>query len=105
MKTFYIVGVVLGTILPYWQLAGWIREHGVDLHAFTTEIAGNRLSAMAWLDVLVSVVVLLAFIAVEGRRLRMRRLWLPVAATFAVGVSAALPLFLLMRDGVLEQSR
>ena len=47
---------------------------------------------------LVSALVLLVFIAVEGRRLGVRHLWAPVVAVFAVGVSLGLPLFLYLRQ-------
>jgi uncharacterized membrane protein len=58
----------------------------------------TRIGAFFGLDVLVSAVVLLAFIAWEGRRRGMQMLWLPVAATCVVGVSCGLPLFLFMRE-------
>jgi len=103
MKTFYTVGVVLGTGLPYLQFAVWLREHGLDVRAFAHAVYSNPISAFAWLDVLVSAIVLLVFIVAEGRRLGMRLLWLPILATLTVGVSCGLPLFLLMRQARLEQ--
>lgn len=38
----------------------------------------------------------------EGARIAVRHVWLPVAATFVVGVSLGLPLFLYMRHGRLD---
>jgi len=55
------------------------------------------------LDVIVSAVVLGVFVAVDGRRMSMKHLWLPSAATLVVGVSLGLPLFLYMREGRLER--
>jgi hypothetical protein len=56
------------------------------------------------LDVIVSSVVLWALVLIEGRRAGMKRLWAPVVANLAVGVSLGLPLFLYMREGRLESS-
>ncbi len=47
---------------------------------------------------IVSSLVLWAFVLVEGRRLSMTRLWAPVAANLLVGVSLGLPLFLYLRE-------
>jgi hypothetical protein len=41
---------------------------------------------------------LFVFIGVEGRRLALRNLWVPVVATCVVGVSLGFPLFLYMRQ-------
>ncbi len=53
---------------------------------------------------MISAIVLLAFIVVEGRRLEIPFLWLPILATLGVGVSCGLPLFLLMRQARLERA-
>ena len=58
------------------------------------------------MDVIVSAVVLFVFIGVEARRLAIQKLWVPVIATCAVGVSLGFPLFLYMRQRKLDaQSR
>jgi len=48
-------------------------------------------------------IVLLSFIQSEGRRLRMRFLWLPMLGTVFVGVSLGLPLFLYLRQLELDR--
>ena len=57
------------------------------------------------MDVIVSSVVLWIFVFSEGGRLGMRRLWVYVVCNLAVGVSLALPLFLLFRERALESKR
>ncbi len=104
MVRFYAVMCVLGTVLPYAALVAWGVEHGgFDPAAMLGEVARSRLSTFAWLDVLVSAVVLIAFIGREGRRLSRRMLWAPIAATCLVGVSLGLPLFLLLRERALRR--
>jgi len=65
----------------------------------------NRISAFFGMDVLASAVVLVAFMRVESRRLKIPRRWLPVLAVLTVGVSLGLPMFLYMREVRLEQVR
>ena len=99
MVKFYALMCVLGTVMPYSALVGWsVKDSGWDVAAMLAEIAGSRMSLFAWADVLVSAVVLIAFIRHEGRRASVPGLWLPIAGTCAVGVSLGLPLFLLMRE-------
>ena len=54
--------------------------------------------------VIVSTAVLFVVTYAEGRRLGMRLLWLPVAATLIVGVSLGLPLFLYFRQRHLDHT-
>jgi hypothetical protein len=53
--------------------------------------------------VLGTALVLWVFVIAEGRRLGMRHLWVYFVCTLTVGVSLALPLFLYLRAGRLQQ--
>lgn len=105
MKYFYAILCVLGIVMPYGALIPWIMEHGLDIQRLFLEAIQTRIGAFAWLDVIVSAVVLLGFILVEGSRQGMKKLWLPMLATFTVGVSLGLPLFLLMRELHIEKQK
>jgi hypothetical protein len=102
LRHLYLLLCVPGALLPYAQFLPWLAEHGPDLPRLFAELFSTRIGAFFGLDVLVSAVVLLVFVASEGRRLRMRRLWAPVAATLLVGVSLGLPLFLYLRQATLD---
>jgi hypothetical protein len=93
---------LLGAALPCTQLAPWLATHSLNIPLLVSELFSTRIGAFFGLDVIVSAVVLFVFIGVEGRRLAMRRLWLPVLATLAVGVSLGFPLFLYLRQLKLE---
>jgi hypothetical protein len=93
---------LLGAALPSTQLVPWLATHNLNLPLLFSELFSTRIGAFFGLDVFVSALVLFLFIGVEGRRLAMRRLWLPVIATLAVGVSLGFPLFLYMRQLKLE---
>lgn len=103
MKKFYLIFCVLGVALPYWQFLPWLMDHGIDPLLLFQEAVQLQIGAFAWLDVIVSAIVLLLFIVYEGRQLKMSRLWMPVAGTLVVGVSLGLPLFLLLREIHIEK--
>ena len=103
-KTVYLVFCVLGTLLPYSQFVPWVvANHGVPLGLFVRELFANRIGAFFGMDVLVSAVVLIFFARHEGKRLGVRHLWAPIVATLIGGVSLGFPLFLCVRESILEK--
>lgn len=103
MKYFYGILVVVGVVLPYSQFIPWVIQNGPDLSQLVGEITQTRIGLFAWMDVLVSAIVLIGFILFEGVRNGMRFLWLPIVGTLVVGVSLGLPLFLLIREIHIEK--
>jgi hypothetical protein len=102
-KHLYLLLGFAGTILPYWWFVPFLRDHGLDLRLFLEQLFATQISGFFAMDVVVSSLVLWAFVLTEGRRLRIARLWLPLAANLAVGVSLGLPLFLYMREQRMER--
>ena len=105
MKILYLLLAVLGAALPLSQLIPFLTAHGLDLKLFFTFLFSNGVSGFFGMDVIVSSLVLWIFVFSEGRRLGMRRLWVYVVCNLAVGVSLALPLFLLFRERTLDRKQ
>ena len=105
LKAIYLGLCFVGALLPYWQFVPWVIKHGMDLPLFARELFANRIGAFFGMDVLVSAVVLITFMRVEGARLKIPRQWLPLLAVLLVGVSLGFPMFLYMRELRLEQSK
>ena len=103
-RHFYLICCVLGLILPYSQLVPWLLEHGLNITLFYRELFANRISAFFAMDVIVSAIVLIWFIQSEGKRLRVRLLWLPTIGTLVAGVSFGFPLFLFLRQMALDRT-
>ena len=103
-RHFYLICCVLGLLLPYSQLVPWLLEHGVNLTLFVDELFANRISAFFAIDVVISAIVLIWFIQSEGKRWRVRLLWLPTLGTLVVGVSLGFPLFLFLRQLTLDRT-
>ena len=104
-KTMYLALCVVGTVLPYSQFVPCLRENGLDLQAIVDQLISTRIGAFFGWDVIVSSLVLWVFVAVDGRRKKISRLWLPILASLTVGVSLGLPLFLYMRERKPDASR
>jgi Terpene cyclase DEP1 len=101
-KHLYLGLCVLGTLLPYQQFLPFLQEHGFDPVLFMAQLFSTPVSGFFGMDVIVSSVVLWVLVFTEGRRLRIRHLWMPIVANLAVGVSLGLPLFLYQRERRLE---
>ena len=101
-KNIYLFLCILGTAIPYSQFVPWVMENGLPLGLLARQLFANRVSAFFGLDVFISSAVLLVFMRLEGRRLRLRFRWLPIVGLCTVGVSLAFPLFLYLRECAME---
>lgn len=98
MRWFYLVAAVIGTLLPLSQFIPFLTRYGLDVSLFFSQLFENHVSSFFGLDVIVSSVVLWLFVFSEGRRRKMKNLWVYVLCNLIVGVSLALPLFLFFRE-------
>lgn len=98
MQWLYLIAAILGTVLPLWYCIPFLLTNGFDMPLFFRQLFQNNVSAFFGVDVIISSVVLWLFVFSEGRRRRMKNLWLYVVCNLAVGVCLALPLFLFFRE-------
>lgn len=103
MLYLYSICCVLGTVLPLASFAPWLAEHGLDIERFVQAALINQISRFAWADLIVSSMALTLFVVAESRRLNIRHGRLALLGLM-VGVSLALPLFLLLRELHLRHS-
>ena len=94
----YLCLCVVGTIIPYWQLLPFLREHGFDLRLMVVQLFAAPVSAFFGADVLLSSAVLAVFVVVDANRHRVRHPWAPILGNLLVGVSLGLPMYLYMRE-------
>jgi uncharacterized protein DUF2834 len=95
-KKIYLLFCVVGLVVPYPQLVAWVLANGLDISSFLRDMFANRIAGFFAADVIVSAVVLIAFVGREGNRTSTRLI--PIIATLSVGVSLGLPLFLYLRE-------
>ncbi len=98
MTAVYLLLCVLGTVVPLAEFLPFLMANGLDPRLILDQLFANQISSFFAWDVIVATVVVWVFVVQEGRRLGLRHLWAPLACSLTVGVSLALPLFLLMRE-------
>ena len=81
MVKVYTFLCVIGTILPYSVFIMWIREYGLDVHLFIFNIITSKIALFAWFDVILSALVLIAFIWTTGPRDGVRYSWIAILGT------------------------
>ncbi|MBM7587987.1 Sec-independent protein secretion pathway component TatC [Bacillus pakistanensis] len=102
-RNLYLILAVLGAICPYYYFIPFIFENGLDVELFVDQLFVNKISSFFGMDVIVSMLVLIAFVLFEGKRIGMRNLGVYMIATVTVGVSFGLPLFLYFRERYVQK--
>jgi hypothetical protein len=97
-KRMYALLCVLGFVAPYYFFLRFVAEHGLRLSLLVSLVFANPVSAFFAVDVVVSSLVLWFYIYRETRSRSIKLWWVCIVANLAVGVSLALPLFLLLRE-------
>lgn len=97
LKTFYLIMAVAGTLLPWIFFGSFFSANGFDLVAFITSLFANGAAGGFSIDVLLSISVFWVWSFVDAARTGTRRWWLVLPASFTVGLSLALPLYLYLR--------
>jgi len=91
MRKVFAAFALAGFALPMLQLVSFVREHGLDARAFVANAFANAAASAFAFDLLVSCAVFWVFVFVTNVRHR----WAYVAMTLGVGLSFALPMFLM----------
>lgn len=104
MQGIYLAIAIAGAVVPLRFFVRFLMTFGLDLPLFFQQLFQNDVSTFFGTDVIVSTLALLVFVFSEGRRRRMKHLWVYVICNLAVGVSLALPLFLFFRERSLRSS-
>ncbi len=96
-STAYILLCVIGIVVPWFFLVGFLGEAHPTAALFFLSIFANSVASSVAADLLISALVFFTFVFFEGKRLNMKRLWVFIPATLFVGLSFGLPLFLYFR--------
>jgi hypothetical protein len=104
MAYFYLGLAFLGAVAPYSFLGQFFVASGFNFGEIRAQTWASPVSSYFGLNALISAFVTFLFIWQEGRRLKMKGLWLPLLATALVGVSCGLPLFLYLRRVFLDRA-
>lgn len=98
LKRFYLVFAVLGTIIPWLFFGNFFASAGIDIPLFVRSLFVNGAAGGFSADVLISILVFLIWSYTDAKSNHVSRWWLVLPASFTVGLSLALPLYLYMRE-------
>ncbi len=94
----YLALAVWGAIHPMYYFIQWFNENGYDIMAMVDAWHVNTASSGLVWDLTIAAVTLTVFIVAE---VAVRRNWVAlvaIPATFCIGVSCGLPLYLFLRS-------
>ncbi len=97
MKYIYLALAVWGTIHPMSYFLRWFLEHGFDLGGLVQAWHANpATSGLVW-DLTIAAIALTLLVLVETWRSRDWTRLVAIPATFVIGISCGLPLYLYLR--------
>jgi Terpene cyclase DEP1 len=97
MRIFLIACCVIGVVVPYWFALPFFLIHGPNFRLFVEEIFATRISSFFAADLIIASVVFLTWSRRDARDKNIKGWWLVLVSNFVVGLSLALPLYLLKR--------
>lgn len=103
-RILYLVLAIAGLLVPWYYNLQFIQQSGgiFDLGEFIAAANINAAaSSLSW-DLSIACIAGLIWIFFECRRLGMQYFWLYILLAFSVAYAFAFPLFLFVRQGVLE---
>ena len=106
LKVFFAVLSIIGIIVTWYFNIQYIQESGgFSLLSFIESVYANSASSSISNDLLVVGTVFLFWSYAEAKRLGMRHWWVYLVLTFLIAIAFTFPLFMLMRERALEESR
>lgn len=97
MKIFLIGCCIAGIVIPYAFALPFFLSHGLNLRLLVQLAFANRVAAFFAADLVLSSVIFLSWSRRESRARKMGGWWMILLANLVVGLSLALPLYLLKR--------
>ncbi|MHC9236300.1 DUF2834 domain-containing protein [Pseudooceanicola sp. 502str34] len=97
LRLAYLGLALWGAVHPMIHFAGWIAEHGLSLAGLTAGWTANAASTGLMWDLIIAAVALTLWILAEVAVRRNFTALIAIPATFLIGVSCGLPLYLFLR--------
>lgn len=97
MRIYLIACCVAGTIIPYWFAIPFFLIHGANFRLFMDELFASPISTFFAADLILSSIFFLSWSRRDAIEKKIEGWWLVLAANLTVGLSLALPFYLLKR--------
>jgi len=92
-----MVSCLAGVVIPYWFALHFFVIHGANFNLFLEEMFGTRISSFFAADLIVASVIFLVWSRRDARERGISGWWVVLLSNLVVGLSLALPLYLLKR--------
>lgn len=93
----YLALALWGAVHPMYYFILWFRENGFDIMAMVDAWHANAASSGLVWDLTIAAITLTVWIVAEVAVRRNWRSLIAIPATFCIGVSCGLPLYLFLR--------
>lgn len=97
MRAFLIVCCIAGIVIPCWFALPFFLTHGANFSLFLEELFQTDISSFFAADLLVASVIFLVWSRRDSRERKISGWWIVLLSNLVVGLSLALPLYLLKR--------
>ena len=97
MKSFLILCCLAGILIPWWFALPFFLIHGPNFSLFFEEIFATRISSFFAADLILASAIFLVWSWRDAREKRIPGWWVVLLSNLVVGLSLALPLYLLKR--------
>jgi len=97
IRNFYVIMAVLGVIIPWYFFSLFIAENGTNIVDFLQALFANGAASGFSSDIFLSALVFWVWSYGDSKAENVKGWWAVVPATLFVGLSLALPLYLIMR--------
>lgn len=96
-RRIYLALAVIGAVVPMYYFVAWFRLHGFDLAGMIDAWNVNNATTGLVYDLTIAAIALTVFIIAETLARRDYLCLIAIPATFFIGVSCGLPLYLFLR--------
>ncbi|WP_225027273.1 DUF2834 domain-containing protein [Xinfangfangia pollutisoli] len=98
LRNFYLAMAIVGTVVPWLFFGAFFAQNGLALPLFLQSLFANGPAAGFSADVLISIAIFWVWSWQDAGQHQVARWWLVLPASFFVGLSLALPLYLYLRE-------
>lgn len=98
LRLIYLILTVLGTAVPLYFIFIWLQANSWNFFGLFEAWKANAASTALYWDLMISAVTLSVFILVEAVFRRDALSTIAIPATFLIGLSCGLPLYLFLRS-------
>ena len=97
MRWVFLLLAIWGAIHPMYYFVSWFQTNGWDLMAMVDAWHANAASSGLVWDLTIAAIALTLWVVVEAVQTRQWIRLIAIPATFCIGVSCGLPLYLFLR--------